>query len=429
MSNSPTFRFPFALAGQPKEVQQAHIFAFQGIQDCQQAIVALKEQLAGKTSGSTPTVTNVNTTSETVIDEIFPGVGIGTVNNQSGNTSYATQQSDNEALIILNDASPVAVTLNSVITTPYGSFITNLGAGTGTLTPSSGTINGNASFSLPQNYTALVAFDGSNWWASALPIVPILTQYSVLFMGSSEYTEDNANFYYNPSGNINGGPTLQIGPRGSNPNDSALEIYINEVASCVHVHNVNSTPTSGRLALSSVPTGVGPVVSGNVLGQLQFGGSQDNAYTEGTGAAIKGTATQTWSATAQGAEITIQTCPNGSTTLTDVVVFDNTQMATFSKSPTIPAVMNTAAQSTVSASGSGSVIFSQPEQGSSYKKVVIYLNGATGTASYSFPTEFSKMPGIVATSVIAATIVTTLSTSAVTVTGAASTGFILLEGF
>lgn len=173
-TNPPTFRYPFALAGQPKEVQQAHIFAFQGIQDCQQAIAVLAGKVAGNSAASS-TTTNVNTTSETVIQEVAPGTGIGTVNNQSGNTAYTTQQSDNEGLIILNDASPVAVTLNSVITVPYGVFITNFGAGTATLTPTSGTINGGASFSLPQNCTALVGFDGTNWWTTALPIVPANT--------------------------------------------------------------------------------------------------------------------------------------------------------------------------------------------------------------------------------------------------------------
>lgn len=175
-TNQPTFRFPFALAGQPKEVQQAHVFAFQGILDCQQGIAALKEQLSAKASASgNSTVTNVTATSETVIQEISPGVGLGIVNNQSGNTSYTTQQSDNEGLIVLNDASPIAVTLNSVVISPYAVFITNFGAGGATITPSSGNINSGASFALLQNYTALVAFDGFNWWASAMPIVPVNT--------------------------------------------------------------------------------------------------------------------------------------------------------------------------------------------------------------------------------------------------------------
>lgn len=96
------------------------------------------------------------------------------VNNQSGVTAYSTVAGDDGTLIVLSDASPIAVTLSSQ-SPPWSCFITNLGAGTATLTPFSGTIDGSASFALLQNYTAIVAFDGTNWFASALPVVPVNT--------------------------------------------------------------------------------------------------------------------------------------------------------------------------------------------------------------------------------------------------------------
>ena len=124
-----------------------------------------------------------STSTTTTVEETTSGGGggggtsatVGIVNDQAGNTSYTTMPSDNGAIIILNDASPVAVTLGIGISTPWFCWMTNLGAGTATLTPTSGTINGSASFALLQNYTVTVFFDGADFWAGASPIVPVNT--------------------------------------------------------------------------------------------------------------------------------------------------------------------------------------------------------------------------------------------------------------
>ncbi|MGA2087005.1 MAG: hypothetical protein ABSG60_15960 [Terracidiphilus sp.] len=78
------------------------------------------------------------------------------------------------------------------------------------------------------------------------------------------------------------------------------------------------------------------------------------------------------------------------------------------------------AQSVVNCSTSGTVTYSQPEQGSSFKEVIAYAAACTGTAAYTFPTAFTVTPDVEGGS---AAIESALSTSAVTLTGVATTGW------
>jgi len=171
-------RFPFEaeIAKLPSEVQRAHRFAFNGILDLNQAIAALKQQVDEKTSQTT-TITSTGGTSSSSETIITTPSTIGFVNNQTAITSYATQQSDYGAFILLSDASPIAISLTdaSVITLPWFTTLINGGTGTATLTPLTGLINGNASFSLPTNQWVMVGFDGTNFWTVDLPIATTLT--------------------------------------------------------------------------------------------------------------------------------------------------------------------------------------------------------------------------------------------------------------
>gem|GEM_PF-5428815 len=87
-------------------------------------------------------------------------------------------------------------------------------------------------------------------------------------------------------------------------------------------------------------------------------------------------------------------------------------------------------QTTLSGGSSGSAIFSQPLQGVSLKKVIVYCNALNGaTSTYTFPTAFTNTPAIVATNGLASSVVTTLTSSTMVVTGSTSTGIVILEGY
>jgi len=87
------------------------------------------------------------------------------------------------------------------------------------------------------------------------------------------------------------------------------------------------------------------------------------------------------------------------------------------------------AQTTISGSVSGSAVFSEPFQGTYYKKVLIYLNALSGTASYTFPTAFSFSPDFSIGDNAGGATVTAISTTSVTVSGVGGTGVISLDGF
>jgi hypothetical protein len=165
--NPVSFRLPSQIAGKADpDVVEAIEYHDDAINDLQQAIPHLVSQidaLKAATPGTGTTSENVVSQSENTV--ITPST-IGTVNNQAGNTSYATQQSDYGSLIVLNDASAIAVTLTTggVIQTPWFCFISNEGTGTATLTPASGTINGAGSMALSAASGAICFFDGINFW-------------------------------------------------------------------------------------------------------------------------------------------------------------------------------------------------------------------------------------------------------------------------
>lgn len=117
----------------------------------------------------------------------------------------------------------------------------------------------------------------------------------------------------------------------------------------------------------------------------------------------------------------------------DAAVLVGTVNLTTQTSGTLPSfnggTNSNGAITNVSGSTSGTVAFSQPFRMTTNKRVMIFCNALVGTASYTFPSVFSHTPVVLTTSGLAASLVTSLSTTAATVTGTTTTGILIIDGY
>lgn len=91
--------------------------------------------------------------------------------------------------------------------------------------------------------------------------------------------------------------------------------------------------------------------------------------------------------------------------------------------------LNLANPQTTLTGSAGTAVCSEPFRGSSYKKIIVYLNGYTDTSTqtYTFPTAFSHTPYVYG--LTAGVSGATVTTTSVKFTVTAQTGFVFLEGY
>jgi hypothetical protein len=169
--------------------QAAHRYLASGIVDLNQAIAYLNSRIAPSASASSTTTT--------ILESAGGGGGqtpsliVGGVNDQIGANAYTTQQTDYGVKILVGDSSPVTVTLNSAVTTPWFTIIDNDSSSMVSLTTNPpATVQGENAI-LPGGF-AIVYFDGQNFWSGATRIA---TDSSLGYV-----QPDNATIEINPFG-------------------------------------------------------------------------------------------------------------------------------------------------------------------------------------------------------------------------------------
>lgn len=173
--NPINFRFPFSVEDISDPItQQAVRYLTSGVVDLNQAIAYIKPILdstastANAAASSSSTASGVSSfNSETGAVVYFPQ--LGTVNDQLGESSYETQQSDNGAKIIVGDSSAVTVTLNNTVTAPWFTIIDNDSSTMVALSPGAGAGLFGTQVISPGCF-GIVFFDGVNFWAGGTVI-------------------------------------------------------------------------------------------------------------------------------------------------------------------------------------------------------------------------------------------------------------------
>ncbi len=230
------------------------------------------------------------------------------------------------------------------------------------------------------------------WTAGSIPYVS----------SSTAFAQDNSNFTWNDtnkqlfvgsasgSGSVNVNITsstyygLSILSTQSSPINTSSNgypnVFTNSANSSAQPSTVNLQFTRGTPASKSASN------SGDLLGRVTFNGYTGSAYT--TNASVDGLSTQA-GGTGSGGQISLKTVPNGSTTLTQALLLDQNQNATFANVVNIGTAASQAGTlGLANGSGSGALLtLSNPSATTAYTFAFPATIGTTGYALTSSGTS------------------------------------------
>jgi hypothetical protein len=273
--NPPSTRFtsPLNENSTMGDVANAMRTVFNGLTVHEQAFANLKDTV---TTAVTTAVAAASSASETVVSGGGTGVtsfnaltgaviffpGLGTVNDQLGETAYTTANSDNGAKIIVGDSSAVTITLNASVTVPWFAIIDNDSSAVASLSPSAGEIFGASS--IPPSGFGIVFFDGTNWWADASGSTLTLT--TTGSSGPATLSGDVLNIPIY----VDSGATVSANPIVTNSNGS-YRLWSDGWVECWGSVNVPASGTFYNTASVTYPNSAVPFLAAPVP-ELTLGG-------------------------------------------------------------------------------------------------------------------------------------------------------------
>ena len=151
-------------------------------------------------------------------------------------------------------------------------------------------------------------------------------QTAILFADSAGYYQTDVSYLVWDENN----KRLGLNEQGATPS-ATLEVRAPNlnvpVAQFTQLSTTNSSTAGSILKLTDDPSAA--MLNLSRLGSLQFAGAVNTTHTLQNGANISASATENWSPTANGTQLTFSTTPNGSVTRSSALTLNSDQTATF----------------------------------------------------------------------------------------------------